>query len=62
VSAECVYDGKPAVGIDLCHASHPVCAEHVLGHQLAPLEVAEPKPQKRAPSRAASTNEIRVKP
>ena len=39
---KCVYDGNEAIGLDLCHASHPICAEHI-GHQLAPLPKPEPK-------------------
>jgi hypothetical protein len=39
---KCIYDDRPAVGLDLCHASHPICADHI-GHQLAPL----PEPPKK---------------
>jgi hypothetical protein len=51
----CIYDGKPAVGLDLCHASHPICEDHSLGHQLAPLEAAvvvKPTPVKTRARRA----------
>jgi hypothetical protein len=41
----CVYCGRPATRLDLCHASHPVCDDHPgIGHQAAPL----PQPRKEA--------------
>jgi len=46
----CTYCSKPAVGLDLCHASHPVCADHAHGHQLGALPSrAEPKSRKEKP-------------
>jgi len=39
----CVYCGKPATFLDLCHARHPVCDAHRgIGHQLEPLPVGKP--------------------
>jgi hypothetical protein len=44
----CAYCGKPATNLDLCHAGHPVCDDHLgLGHQLEKLP--EPKPEPKEP-------------
>lgn len=40
----CVFCGKAATRLDLCHARSPVCDAH-LGHQTAPL----PKPDVKRP-------------
>ena len=49
---DCVYCGKPATHLDLCHASHPVCAQHTgLGHQ---LEALPPKPAAKAAAKPAA--------
>jgi hypothetical protein len=48
----CAYCGNPATHLDLCHAGHPVCDEHLgLGHQLEKLPPPESKvtPPKPAP-------------
>lgn len=43
----CVYCGKPATRIDLCHSLVPVCdAHHGAGHQLGALPVARLAPKK----------------
>lgn len=43
----CIYCAKRAVGLDLCHARHPVCADHGFGHQLEAIVVREPAPKRR---------------
>jgi hypothetical protein len=40
----CVYCGKPATRLDLCHSRTPVCDKHLgLGHQTAPAPKASKK-------------------
>jgi hypothetical protein len=53
----CIYDDNTAVGLDLCHGSHPICADH-LGHQLADIP-APPKARKKTakPRRATPAEE-----
>jgi len=43
---DCIYCGRPATHLDLCHDRHPVCGAHAaLGHQLEPVK---PEPKKAA--------------
>jgi len=43
---DCTYCSKPAIGLDLCHASHPVCADHAHGHQLGALPPKRSTPKR----------------
>ncbi len=46
----CAYCLLPAIAVDLCHASHPVCAAHIgTGHQIATLAPAPAKERKPTP-------------
>ena len=47
---DCLYCGKPATRLDLCHGPHPVCDAHQgVGHQTGALPPRAPKPTKTAP-------------
>jgi hypothetical protein len=43
---DCIYCGKPAIHLDLCHARHPVCDAHGAGHQLEAIPPASKRATK----------------
>jgi len=46
---DCLYCGKPATRLDLCHGRLPVCDQHLgIGHQVESIPPV-PKPGKRNP-------------